>query len=344
MTTRGLNETSRPRVSVIVPTYNYGALIVETLESLRRQTLGDWECIVVDDGSTDDTAEVVARFIEREPRVRYLRQRNQRQAAAKNTGLAAARGEYVQFLDADDLVQPRKFELQVAFLEAHPEVDIVYGGARYFTTERPDELLPTMFGDAMPWMPGVSGAGRDILPPLMVDNIMVINAPLVRRSVVEEVGGFDALLPPVEDWDYWIRCALRGKRFEFRDFEGARALVRSHPASSSKQTPAMLAAWRRLRRKLATLTDDPQLLRLNREYWSQAEAELGAQMVAGGKRLGAAWQFARAGAICPRGRGRAKWFLCALASAFASERQLLGLMAASPLRRRQPFSGGGDDN
>ncbi len=87
-----------------MPTYNYGAYITDALESLRAQTYDAWECIVVDDGSTDDTGEVVARFIEREPRVRYVWQENQRQSVAKNTGLAAARGVYVQFLDADDMI------------------------------------------------------------------------------------------------------------------------------------------------------------------------------------------------------------------------------------------------
>src|SRR5215211_4578336 len=109
----GSDGEGRPLVSVITPTYNYGALIGETLDSLRRQTLTDWECVVVDDGSTDDTAEVVARFAEGEPRVSYVRQANARQAAAKNNGLARARGAYVQFLDADDLLEPLKLERQV---------------------------------------------------------------------------------------------------------------------------------------------------------------------------------------------------------------------------------------
>src|SRR5688500_7922397 len=115
-----------PLVSVVVPTYNYARFIGETFDSLRAQTYADWECVVVDDGSTDDTVEVVARWRERDPRIRYLRQPNQRQAAAKNTGLKEARGRYIQFLDADDLVEPRKLERQVEFLEATPSADIVY--------------------------------------------------------------------------------------------------------------------------------------------------------------------------------------------------------------------------
>jgi glycosyltransferase involved in cell wall biosynthesis len=126
---------------VIVPTYNYGCFIGETLECLRAQTYVNWECIVVDDGSTDDTAERVSRFMEQDARFKFLRQENARQAAAKNNGLQNSAGEYIQFLDADDLIEPQKFEQQVEYLEAHPEVDIVYGSMRYFKTEVPDERL-----------------------------------------------------------------------------------------------------------------------------------------------------------------------------------------------------------
>ena len=325
----GESTSSGPLVSVIVPTYNYGRYIADALASLRAQTYGSWECVVVDDGSTDDTEEVVAREAARDPRVSYLRQRNQRQSVAKNTGLAAARGAYVQFLDADDLLEPLKFERQVEFLERHPEVDIVYGGVRYFHTERPRERLRAMFGEDRPWMPEISGAGREVLPHLVHMNIMVINAALVRRSVVDEVGAFDPVLPPVEDWEYWIRCALAAKRFEFHDFDGALALVRAHGASSSRQYESMAAATRAMRAKVNTLIDDPEILSLNRELWSQFEGLFGLDAVAAGSRLSAARQFVRAGLICPRAKGRLKWLLCALGSPLLSEQQVRGLLKAA---------------
>jgi glycosyltransferase involved in cell wall biosynthesis len=323
------STSPRPLVTVVVPTYNYGRFIGETLASLRAQTFENWECVVVDDGSTDDTGEVVARAARSDPRVRYLRQQNQRQAVAKNTGLADARGRYVQFLDADDLVEPRKLERQVEFLEANPDVDIVYGSVRYFHTERPEERLRAMFGEDRPWMPEVSGAGKGLVLELVRINILVINAALVRREAIDDVGPFDAGLPPVEDWDYWIRCALKGKRFEFRDFEGTLSLVRAHAASTSRQAASVLAAWRALRAKIDTLTDDPEVLRLNRDMKSQLEGALGADAIAAGSRLSAARQFVRAGLICPRAKGRLKWMLCALGSPLLSERQVRGLMKAT---------------
>lgn len=321
--------TRQPLVSVVVPTYNYGRFIGDALGSLRAQTYANWECIVVDDGSTDDTAEVVARAIEGDARIRYVRQANQRQSVAKNTGLKDARGSYVQFLDADDLIEPLKLERQVEFLEAHAEVDIVYGGVRFFHTETPDERLYAMFGENRPWMPEVSGAGKDMALAFIRVNIMVINSPLVRRSVVEDVGPFDPVLPPVEDWDFWIRCALKGKRFEFRDMEGTLALVRAHTASTSRQSASVLAGWRALRAKINTLTGDEDALFVNREMKSQLEAAVGFDDVAAGSRLKAARQFVRAGLLCPRAKGRLKWMLCALGSPLLSERQMRGLMKAS---------------
>jgi glycosyltransferase involved in cell wall biosynthesis len=318
-----------PLVSVVVPTYNYAHFIGRMFESLLAQTYTNWECIVVDDGSTDDTEQVVARVAASDSRVRYMRQRNQRQAVAKNTALAVASGRYVQFLDADDLIEPLKFERQVEYLEAHPEVDIVYGGARFFHTEHPDERLHAMFGEDEPWMPEVSGSGRDVLLSLVRINILVINAALVRRKAIDDVGPFDPVLPPVEDWDYWIRCALAGKRFEFRDFDGTLSLVRAHAVSTSRQQSPVLAAWRALRAKIDTLTDDPELLLLNREMKSQLEGAVGVEAVAAGSRLSAARQFVRAGLICPRTKGRVKWLLCALGSPLLSERQVRGLLKAS---------------
>src|SRR5271156_2034659 len=101
---------SRPAVSVIIPTYNYGRFVTEAVDSVLAQSYTDHEVIVVDDGSVDDTPERMQPYAER---VRYLRQPNQGPSAARNNGIEAARGEYVAFLDADDLWHPRKLEAQL---------------------------------------------------------------------------------------------------------------------------------------------------------------------------------------------------------------------------------------
>lgn len=323
------NTTATPLVSVIVPVYNYADFIGQTLESVRAQTYGHWECWVVDDDSTDATPQVVARYAARDGRIRYLHQKNARQAAAKNTGLRDCAGEYIQFLDADDLIEPEKFAKQVEFLEREPDVDIVYGGVQYFRTENTAERLYSMTEDNLPWMPQVSGAGGEVLEALVRDNIMVINSPLVRRGVVEEVGPFDAELPPAEDWDYWLRCALAGARFQFADIEGTLALVRMHPASSSQDRWRMYRAGLLIRQKLAAAIKDEQIHELNRRLRAKDEGEFGIMEASRGN----SWRAARHLFNSARFERRWKWKIklsaCALAAPFVSDVRLRSLIASS---------------
>lgn len=114
-----------PKVSVIIPCYNQAAWLPKAVASLQAQTLGNWECIVVDDGSKDNTAEVVSNLALLEKRVRLVQQPNGGSAAARDRGLQEAKGEYVQFLDADDTIAPEKLEKQVAEME-RDEADICY--------------------------------------------------------------------------------------------------------------------------------------------------------------------------------------------------------------------------
>jgi len=318
-----------PLVSVIVPTFNYGAHIGQTLERLGSQSFPNWECFVVDDGSTDDSAEVVGVYAARDSRINYIRQTNRRQAAARNAGLAASSGQYVQFLDADDLIEPGKLEHQVAYLEAHHEVDIVYGGVRYFRTSHTDERLHSMDEENLPWMPQVSGDGLEILRALVRANIMVVNSPLVRRSLVERVGPFDASLPPAEDWDYWLRCAIAGARFQFAEIEDTLALVRAHAVSSSRNRIRMYRAMVRIREKLEASLDDAELLTLNRELKGTELAILGIEEASGGSSLRGAWHLARAGQSERRWQWRMKLMLCAVASPFVSRQRLESMLTSS---------------
>src|ERR1700680_1606833 len=148
----GTISTSLPLVTVVVPAYNYEHFISETLLSVRAQTYQQWECIVVDDGSTDNTGSAVSDFVEKDPRIKYIRQENGGLAAARNTGIAHGAGEYYQFLDADDLLEPRKFERQVELLEQHPEIDITFADVRYFRTGNVLEQLYSQHEENLPWV------------------------------------------------------------------------------------------------------------------------------------------------------------------------------------------------
>lgn len=340
------SNTSGPLVSVVVPSYNYAHLIRETLASLAAQTYGVWECVVVDDGSTDDTRAVVEAYAATDARVRYVRQENARQAAARNNGIRHASGDYFQFLDSDDLLEPRKFERQVEYLEQHPDVDIVYSGVRYFDSAGAGLGVSRQYSvwdDGGQWMPEVSGRGRVLMERLLRNNIMVVNAPLVRRRVIEAVGEFDADLTPVEDWDYWTRCAAAGLLFKYEDAEGVRALVRSHELSASLDGRRMLRAEMKMRRAWAARTlTDPADLKANRDKQAECEGMLGVEESLQGNRARATRQLFKAAALERRARPRVKWLACALLAPFATGAQLKHAVTTSftgslsdVLRRRQ---------
>ena len=322
----------RPLVSVIVPTYNYGRFIEETLECLRAQTYVNWECIVVDDGSTDDTAERVSHFMERDARFKFLRQENARQAAAKNNGLRNSAGQYIQFLDADDLIEPQKFAKQVEFLEAHPEVDIIYGSMRYFKTETPDERLYWVWGENKPWMPETSGSGKEVLTALVRQNIMVINSPMIRRRVVDAVGLFDNRLPPAEDWDYWLRCAAAGMCFQFEDLPGTLALVRWHSSSSSYDRRKMYSSMMLIREKVEALTTDEEVLSLNREHMRKDQQTLALETISHGPLSDCLREMIKAAWLSERKKHTLKWLACAAAAPFVPRQRLRTLVTSSLTR------------
>jgi len=263
-----------PRVSIIIPCYNYGRFLPETLDSVRQQSFGDWECLVVDDGSEDDTAGIVKRMNAIDGRILYIRQANQGQPTARNTGLGKASGHYIQFLDADDLLAPGKLGIQVGYLDSHPETGIVYGKARYFESGARDRLFLDRWGDRMTeWMPMISGQGKAVLGALAEKNIMELGCALWRK---EKVGNFDPSLQGVEDYALCFQAAAAGLSFHYLDEPGTEIFMRHHPGSFSKNRMTMykreLDLRRRMRevfrqmgdRELAALNEEKYALRLRR--------------------------------------------------------------------------------
>jgi glycosyltransferase involved in cell wall biosynthesis len=222
-------------VSVIIPAYNYGRFIGETLASVAAQTYTGFECIIVDNGSTDNTAEEVKPFLG-DARFRYLRQANLGVSAARNTGLHYATGEFVQFLDADDLIEKNKLSAAVDFLERNQEITMVYSDLRYFKSGFQDALF---FGyrcdinNDAPWMCYLSGGGREVVKRILEGNAMVISSPVFRKETLQETGEFDESLQYNEDWDFWLRIVLAGKRIHFLDLPDTKTLIRVHTTSAS---------------------------------------------------------------------------------------------------------------
>jgi glycosyltransferase involved in cell wall biosynthesis len=217
-----------PIVSVVIPCFNYGRFLRDAVASVRSQTFAEHEIIVVDDGSTDDTEDVAR---ELGAAIRYLCQSNQGPAAARNTGIAAARGRYIGFLDADDMWHPEKLARQVPILDARPEVVLVYADSTYFDSATGCEVGRHRDRFA-------HYEGRVLGRLVEAGNFIPSPTPLVRRAILEDVGGFDASLRgmPTEDWDLWVRVAARG---EVAYIDESLARYRLHGAQASRNVDAL---------------------------------------------------------------------------------------------------------
>ncbi len=225
-----------PLVSVIIPAYNYCDFIGETLRSLVAQTYPYWEAIVVDDGSTDDTRRVVEQWVKRETRIRYFYQSNKGLPAARNAGLTQAKGSYIQFLDADDLLSPMKLALQVEQMESRPEISISYTRAFYFRGGKTEVLYAQLRGKGNSGVSFADGRGYVITALLVEKNLMPVNSVLMRSAVIQKVGLQNERLTSLEDWEFWLRCAFKGLYFAMLQDDQAYALIRVHQASMSQQS------------------------------------------------------------------------------------------------------------
>jgi glycosyltransferase involved in cell wall biosynthesis len=187
-------------VSVVVPTYNMSQYLEECLNSVLEQSFRDCEVIVVDDGSTDGTADVEARF---GSRIRYQRQENGGVAEALNTGIAMANGEYVALLAADDALCAESLALRVWVLDRNPNVGMVSGSALMVDEEgEPQWPHRPIRGEGATHQPSETAVRY-----LLSGNAVVCSSVMMRRSVLEGVGGFRQESMPGEDWEMWLRIA-----------------------------------------------------------------------------------------------------------------------------------------
>ncbi len=184
-----------PLVSAVIPTYNYGRFVVEAVESALAQTYTPLEVIVVDDGSTDNTRERLAGYGDR---IRYVYQPNQGLSAARNTGVREAGGEWVAFLDSDDVWYPRRVELQMAYATRHPAAGLIAADS---------------FSDSARQWPAFDPENLTAVPitlrQILVRSRFGPGGVLARRVCFDTVGGFDTTLRSAEDRDMWLRIVAR---------------------------------------------------------------------------------------------------------------------------------------
>ncbi|HAA29254.1 MAG TPA: glycosyl transferase [Cyanobacteria bacterium UBA8553] len=212
-----------PQVSVVVPAYNVCSYIEQALVSLERQSFQEFEAIVVDDGSTDGTAEVARLFKERDSRFQLLHKHNGGLSSARNHGIRHARGQYIALLDGDDAYEPDKLATHVALLDRTPEVGVVYSASRAIR----DDGRPTFI--SLSGKPVMS----DPLLALLCKNFIGHGSNAVfRRCIFDEVGEFDEGLRSSEDIDFWLRIAAT-QRWRFHRIPQVLCRYRVRPSGLS---------------------------------------------------------------------------------------------------------------
>ena len=215
-------EANTPLVSIIVPCYNYGHFLAECLNSVLQQTYSNWECVVVDNGSTDNTSEVCKSFCTKDARFRYIHTEQKGVSFARNTGIKHSSGKYILPLDADDKIEAAFLEKTLKAIEKQPELTLVYSNARLFGASSGEwNLAEYQFKD------------------LLVENSIFCTA-LYRRSDYEKTRGYNEdMKEGFEDWDFWIGLLKGGGKVykvpEVLFYYRIRAQSRNHSLDESKQ-------------------------------------------------------------------------------------------------------------
>jgi glycosyltransferase involved in cell wall biosynthesis len=193
-----------PKVSVIIPTYNRADMLGDAIQSVISQTYQDWEMVIVDDGSTDNTEELVKEI--KEPRINYIFQENKGQPGARNTGIRNACGEYITFLDSDDLFMPYKLGSQVTMLDENMDTGWIGGG--YFEVDRQLNIIREM----QPWL---TQPNLDLKEWLFHCSTLP-STVMIRREWLIKSGLFDEQFKANEDWDLFLRLSYMGCQMAWR--------------------------------------------------------------------------------------------------------------------------------
>jgi glycosyltransferase involved in cell wall biosynthesis len=214
-----------PLVSVIIPTYNRAKYIAETIESVLAQTYPNIEVIVIDDGSTDNTREVIVKYA---PAVQYMWQENAERGASRNQGLRLATGEFIAFLDSDDLWLSGKLERDVEFLLANPDVGLVYTDIIQIDANGNDKGLRKL-----------GGCSGNVTQKLLRSNFVFMAGHLARTSLIREIGGFreERELSGSEDWEMWVRLSTIT---QFAYLPDATGKTRTHEENTMSSPHRML--------------------------------------------------------------------------------------------------------
>lgn len=238
-----------PTISIIIPAYNAEKTIKETIESVQEQTFSDWELIVINDGSNDKTLEIIQTISDERLRVfSYLNSGTA--GAARNRGISHATGEYIAFLDADDLWTQNKLEMQLKALQDNPEAGVAYSWT-YFIDEQGEFLYPCI---------PIYHKGNVYANLLLTNFLENGSNPLIRKQAVALVGEFNSSLAPSEDWDYYLRLAANWDFVLVPDYQIFYRLS-SNSMSSQKVNQMKNSSFRIIEKCFQTVPEDIKYLK-----------------------------------------------------------------------------------
>jgi GT2 family glycosyltransferase len=247
---------SDPQFSVVIPAYNATTTIDYTISSVLSQTRDDFELIVVDDGSKDETPDVVQRYCNEDPRVQLIRQENQGTAGARNTGIDASRAPFISLLDNDDLWMPNYLEAMSGALEADPGAGFAYTDAWLLY----DDSLRIGRRGSLEHYPRVPpGTSAEKFLAMLIKHNFVMSSVTIRREAIEEVGTLDPSIRGVDDYDLWLRMVAAGYRAV--QAPGRLLIQRDHAHSQSKDELLLIEGVRAVMRKVIDEYDVPDSVR-----------------------------------------------------------------------------------
>lgn len=256
-----------PKVSVVIPAYNAMTYLPQTLDSVLRQTFTDFEVLIINDGSKDNIIQWVSEITD--PRVKLISQENQGLPGARNTGIAHAQGEYIAFLDADDLWESTKLEKQIQCFEEHPEAGVVYTWT----------LLVDEYGKPTGRIFASQAEGNVWRQLLETDVISNGSSAMIRKDCFDIVGVFDRTLTSAEDLDMWLRIAVH---YPFAVVKEPLTLYRQYSNSMSKNRQRMFQNLRTVVEKAFQTVPLEMLhlrnpayasITLNQAWWSVDEGD-----------------------------------------------------------------------
>lgn len=320
-----------PAISIVTPAYNAETYLAETVRSVLAQTFADFEMLIVDDGSTDRTAEIALSFAEQDSRIRVLRQVNAGISGARNAALAKSTAPVLALLDSDDIWFPTYLEQQVRTLETHPHASVVSANAINFGG--PFDGLPLR--RVPPVVQPIS------LQTLIEHEDSVCIMSVFRRELCERIGGFDPSLRSSEDYDFWLRAAVAGFTILFNG--EPLGLYRRRTQSVSADDGRMLLSIVRVLQKTKEALADPtsaEAAAIDRQLdrFELAAVASAAKLALYNGDYGAA---ADGFATLARRRASLRLRVAALAARYAPNLLLLAHRTRTSLRRRQPFAAAG---